>query len=429
MPYCGNCGNQLSDLAVACPKCGSPTARGLAQPAAPVLSREYRSAPALRPLGVGEIIDAAIKIYRANAATLLTLSAIVIVPVQVISGLILASAPTSLVTRVGTSAPLQQTPSIDTSRIWTFVAATLLVVALGLVASQLATAASLRTVIEAYLGETPDWRESLTFAFKRIGPLVRLALLTGLLSGFAALACLVPGLYLYVAWSVSVPVMLSEEAGVLRSMSRSRELVRGRWWYVAGVLALSQLVAFGLRLILGLGFSLLLLGSHSAITTFIRSAVVGSISGVLITPFLAAAIAVMYIDLRVRKEGFDLELLVQRVGRPDLVPPQAPTATFQAPPRRAAPRRPGFVADDDAPQDDAPHDDAPHDSPPPPRKRPAPRKPVVRKPAPDPVEPEEPDETPPPAPPKRPAPRKPSAPRRPPPPPDDFPDDPEFGHS
>ena len=38
------------------------------------------------------------------------------------------------------------------------------------------------------------------------------------------------------------------------------------------------------------------------------------ISSAVTTPFTAAVLTVMYFDLRVRKEGFDLELLARRLG-------------------------------------------------------------------------------------------------------------------
>src|SRR5438067_12929754 len=144
MPYCGNCGNQLSDLAVACPKCGRRTARGMSQSSgAPVLSEQYPSAPALRPLGIGEVIDAAIKVYTKNASTLFKLTAITVLPAQILSAIVLASSPSGasnpfrFTTQIGQTTP--STPNL--SGIWSSLAASLLVGLLGLAATQLATAA------------------------------------------------------------------------------------------------------------------------------------------------------------------------------------------------------------------------------------------------------------------------------------------------
>ncbi|HEX5671332.1 MAG TPA: hypothetical protein VFY46_01265, partial [Acidimicrobiia bacterium] len=46
--------------------------------------------PELRPLAVGEIVDAAIKLIRANARVLFTISAIVLIPLGLIQGFVSA---------------------------------------------------------------------------------------------------------------------------------------------------------------------------------------------------------------------------------------------------------------------------------------------------------------------------------------------------
>lgn len=464
MPYCGNCGNQLSDLAAACPKCGVPTARGFTASSAPVLARDYRSAPSLRPLGVGEVIDAAIKIYMRNAGPLLTLVALVVIPVQIVNALILASAtPPSLSRLFGTGGTtLQQTPTFDFTDFRRFLVATLLTVMLGFLASQLATAASLRTVSEAYLGERPDWRESLRFAVSKLGRLIGYsALLFAFVGAFGIAAAvlialvaiatrglglilLLPAIFVAIAWaivslSVGIPVLLLENVGIVESMRRSFQLIRHRWWPTFGVLFLSQLIAGAVRFVFVALFTLVIrFGSNTLVGVFTKNVIIGSIVGVLTTPFLAAVIAILYFDLRVRREGFDLELLAQHVGRPELAP-TVQSSPLPAPPapRRAPPRRPGFVSEPDgSPEEDVPppprkvaprkapprrpvadEPETVEDEPPAPARKAAPRKPSARKPS-------KPKPTPPkPTPPKR-APRKP----KPPPPPDDDGEEPEFFH-
>ena len=57
-------------------------------------------------------------------------------------------------------------------------------------------------------------------------------------------------------------------------------------------------------------------GSMAALVMFstIQSSVAAIISTSLAKPFQVAVIAVIYFDLRVRKEGFDLQLLADRIG-------------------------------------------------------------------------------------------------------------------
>ena len=259
----------------------------------------------LRPLRIGEILDVAIQIYRSNFATLVKAVALVVAPVQVLTAIVQASAPGtpfgSTFLDPGTTEP----PEVDFSDVWSWLAAMLVVAALGVVAGQLALAASLKAVSGAYMGETPQWRESLRFALRRLGPLVWLAVIYNVLLLLASLACLVPGIYLYGAWAVAVPVLLLEDVRGRGALKRSRALVRDRWWPTFAAILLGVLLvmavqsAFGFLLI----GAVLLPGGDNGIVQFTLQAVTGTVSGVLATPFSAALPAVVYFDLRVRKEG------------------------------------------------------------------------------------------------------------------------------
>ena len=51
-------------------------------------------------------------------------------------------------------------------------------------------------------------------------------------------------IWLAVLWSLSSTVLLLEGGGITRALSRSRELVRGSWWRVFGILVLIWLISF-----------------------------------------------------------------------------------------------------------------------------------------------------------------------------------------
>ena len=185
------------------------------------------STPAqLRPLGIGEILDAGIKIYRNKFATMLKAVAVVIVPVQVLNVLITLSLPDTSTTAGAT------TTSSDSE--WAGVAALLLIFVINVVSSALAEAACLKAVSDTYLGTDTDWRESLRFGFRRLGALLWLTLIHGVIVLLAFAACIAPGVWLYVAWSVAVPVLLMEGTRGFRALGRSFNLVRRRWWPTAG---------------------------------------------------------------------------------------------------------------------------------------------------------------------------------------------------
>lgn len=267
-------------------------------------------APRLRPLGIGEILDAAINIYRNRFTTLVKVVAVVVLPVQVVSALVQISI---------------QGGDRDTASVVGAGVALVLVGIIGFVASQLATATSLRVVSNAYMNEHEDWRSSLSFALNRIWSLIGMSILVGFLGGLGLLLCIVPGVYFLVSWAVAIPVLLLENKRAGQSMRRSRELVKGRWWPVLAceftAFLLSAIVASVLQAVfIGAAF-----GSSSTTVTILAGVISGTLAASLTTPFTAAVTAVLYFDLRVRKEGFDLELLARTLGQD---PPAAPGPVF-----------------------------------------------------------------------------------------------------
>jgi hypothetical protein len=258
-------------------------------------------AASLRPLGIGETLDVAIKLYRDRFVTLAKAVAVVTAPVYVFTSLV----------QLSFASPDGEFTAGD---FWTFLAGALIAGFAGFVANQLATAACLKNVSAAYLGEDPDWRDSLRFALSRLRSLIWLAIVFGVLFALAFIACVIPSIYFYTAWAVAVPVLLLEDVRGGKALKRSRQLVRGRWWQVFAVVIL----AFILSLIVQSALTGILIGVTGAAGNQLLDAIAGLIgetaSAVITTPFTAAVVMVVYFDLRVRKEGFDLELLARRVG-------------------------------------------------------------------------------------------------------------------
>ena len=111
----------------------------------------------LRPLGVGEVIDAALKIYRARFMTMLKAVAVVVIPVQLINVIVVLSLPDVTTTRT-TSNGFTTTQS--TGNGGAVIAALLVVQMVTILSSLVATAACLKVVSDAYLGTVTTWRES-----------------------------------------------------------------------------------------------------------------------------------------------------------------------------------------------------------------------------------------------------------------------------
>jgi hypothetical protein len=209
---------------------------------------------------------------------------------------------------------------------------TVLVFVVTIFSGLLAFVVAYRLVADAYLGRVVDPAASLRFGLRRLGAAVLLALAGGLVIfvvcvvllgvgtalgsaglGFGFLLAFVFCAYLAVVWSVIFPVLLGEHrrgfAAILGSLRRSRALVRGRFWRCAAVLGLMLL----LQLIVIGGITVVVdaITSSSSDSTvlFLDRGVSSLISNTLVLPFQVAVTTVLYIDLRVRKEGFDVQLL------------------------------------------------------------------------------------------------------------------------
>jgi hypothetical protein len=252
------------------------------------------SAPDLRPLRVGEILGTAFVVYRQHASALWKVVAVVVALPAALNGA-LAVAERQVRDSGGSSGSLVILQS--------------LVLVVSLVASCLATAAAFRLVADAYLGRTVDPGASMRFGLQRLSAVIWVSLLVGLGVGIGSLLLVVPGVYLFVAWSVAVPVLLGENLRGRPALRRSRELVRGRWWSCAGVLVLAFLLAIIVAAVILLVLTGILGSNGSDTALFFEQGVSSLIANTLVLPFWVAATTVLYIDLRVRKEGFDAQLL------------------------------------------------------------------------------------------------------------------------
>ena len=202
--------------------------------------------PQLRPLSVGEVLDASFKIVRQSFGTLAGCVLVVAVPLNIVNTLITASASDDAF-----DFDRHQHRGNGILATGTEIAGTLVTTTLTLVLMSLASAACFRAVSGVYLGERPTVGDSLRFAMSRLLPVIVLSFLyvLGLIPAFIAL--IIPGIWLAVAWSVSFPALLSEGIGPVAALGRSFRLVKGRWWPVFGALLVMYLLVAVISGILG----------------------------------------------------------------------------------------------------------------------------------------------------------------------------------
>jgi hypothetical protein len=92
--------------------------------------------------------------------------------------------------------------------------------------------------------------------------------------------------------------------------------VRGFWWRTFAIVVLGSILGGIIQAAIGGVLGGLAFAADSEVLDVFTSTLAAVVAGALTTPFIAAVTIVLYVDLRVRKEGFDLALLISRFGEP-----------------------------------------------------------------------------------------------------------------
>lgn len=294
--------------------------------------------PALRPLRLGEILDRAILLYRHNFLQLVGIVALVQVPVTLVQIIVSLTTFGDTFSRLGSVFTDPAAPPGDPFAVFGpsyFIGASLssAVGVLSFILLQgVATAALTMAVAGAYFGDAPT---SIRDAYARIkdkwvqvvGALllaVALAIALGFWWIIPCFGWLTGGGMLLYLWYVIVPllapIILFESSSPTIAWRRAWVLARRRFWRVLGfaiiLYAFNLLVVAGPAAIVTVGGQFLsgnpfeMTGERFTIQTIAQSITV-LITGLLYLPMQAAAMTVLYFDLRVRTEGLDLALAVQ----------------------------------------------------------------------------------------------------------------------
>jgi hypothetical protein len=149
---------------------------------------------------------------------------------------------------------------------------------------------------------------------------------------FVFLAALVVAVYLYAKWSLSIPVCVLEKLGVMGSIQRSWNLTTGTVWRILLITLLAVIMSTVLTWVLSIPYfvGLVLVVSRknpAMIYPFLMWQYFAQfLARTLSSPIAAIASVLIYYDQRVRKEAFDIQLMMQAIG----VPRPAPAQTFGA---------------------------------------------------------------------------------------------------
>ncbi len=280
------------------------------------------TAPALRPLNFGEIIDQAVNLFRRLFAPLVLVQISctgILVPIQ----LYLVSSG-------------QQISGLY-----------FLALLLNVVLSALASAAVALIISENYLGRTLGPLQAVRLAVPKIGPVILLSLSVGLVLIISALpaflafgagfALLVPagsvatnlplagGLFLggllllalpfavFAGLAVATPALVIENLTTSGALRRSWSLSRGFRLRTMGLLLVTSILLMiplvGVSMLGGLLLRDGASAGASPLTTVLTLAVT-----FVLTPLIYCVLTLLYYDLRVRKEAFDLQVLAESLA-------------------------------------------------------------------------------------------------------------------
>ncbi len=143
------------------------------------------------------------------------------------------------------------------------------------------------------------------------------AIAVGIIGAIAAF-CL--DVWFLIMFALVAPVVVLERQGPVNALRRSWRLVRRSFWRVLGILLLAGLIVSVASFVLKIPFGIVALvaGGGSAgpfgvgASTSVVAAVIGAVgsivAGAITRPISAGVTVLLYLDLRMRKEGLDLGL-------------------------------------------------------------------------------------------------------------------------
>jgi hypothetical protein len=242
----------------------------------------------LRPLSFGEVLDGALVLLRRHFGLVLTIA------------VVCEGIPTAMDVYIDLTGGASRNPGLS-----------LLDRLLTLVGSVLVTGATVRVVSEGYLGESPLFGDAMRFAGSRFGAILGANIMSGILTVLATLALVIPGIVVACGYSVAAEAAALESGSSSDALRRSWELTKGFRWKALGL----GVVSICLILVVFVGAGVLggILGGIMGGLDVVL-AVIGACVSLLIYPVISCVFTVFYYDLRVRKEGFDLEMLSRAIA-------------------------------------------------------------------------------------------------------------------
>lgn len=293
---------------------------------------------ALRPLGVGDIVDRVFAIYRQRPIMFIAVAAIPQLLLYLLIGILLATFASGALVALAPLLTGDVSPaSLRLDRfapVLGTLLAFLVVVVIAAIAVSLVQSASLVVAMASrYMGRDTTVGVALGEGLRRsldlflMGILAFLAFMALWVVAIVVMAltqqwwtvvaavCLgiFATVYLMASWMVSPAVAILERAGPVAALRRSWALSTGNRWRILGLILLLTV----LQVVLSSLLSIVLLASFATdqVVQLLLQQAVNLLATIAWAPVYWGTFAVLYYDLRVRHEAFDLEMAAEALPR------------------------------------------------------------------------------------------------------------------
>jgi hypothetical protein len=189
---------------------------------------------------------------------------------------------------------------------------------MAVVLAMLTQGALVRATTAYSEGLKASFGESAMAGLAAAPPLFLLGLLSALGIGLGFVLLLVPGVILYIMWSVAAPALVEERLGPIQALGRSRDLTRGARWKILGltlvVLACCGLLYALIGILAILWYGGIQFEPDPAGANSLNDLLVGIALGTFISAVWGVIQASLYVELRDWKDGPRSEALAEIFG-------------------------------------------------------------------------------------------------------------------
>ena len=258
----------------------------------------------LRPMTLSDLLDGAFAVMKARPRKVFTIAAVILIPAHLLAAFAQrdASLSSSIDNITNTLNTGQSTPISDSQVLASYGALALLAVSLFFLGGALG-----RLVTAWYTGGDISAGEALGAAFRRTPALVAAFLVLLPLKFAGLIACYVGVIVPVTLFSLTAPVLVVEGVGPVQAARRSWRLIARRFWFCVGLVLLG---------VIGSGLLTNLLGGVPSYFAsllprpfdWLTAAAISTAVLMVVTTALVSMSVLLYLDLRIRTEGLDIEL-------------------------------------------------------------------------------------------------------------------------